>query len=232
MIDFYHYIYKYFKTTIFGVLMLCIYIVAYIDAYVVYANDTYISDSYILEQQMRYTNALYGLDTDISEDTILEEKEISIDDVSDIYNTVKHDFTISIEKLGIDEDLFAFPMTYSIEEYEYVNSKKNDPNMIDFELMDSTDINKWFMIGWHSSWYWTDSSVLKKVFNSLDNLEIGDRVELVRDDGVRIKYDVIHKVIKDLDETISLKNRFYIYTCYPIGTTDQRLIIELKEVKE
>jgi hypothetical protein len=33
-------------------------------------------------------------------------------------------------------------MTYNKKDYDYINSKKSDPNLIDFELIDVTDISK------------------------------------------------------------------------------------------
>jgi sortase (surface protein transpeptidase) len=104
--------------------------------------------------------------------------------------------------------------------------------LIDFELIDVTDISKWFMIWWHSSWYWYDNSYLKNVFSWLDNLKSWDIVELIRDDWIKITYKIKNKEIKKLSDKITLSNKFYIYTCYPIWTNKKRLVIELEEIKK
>ncbi len=228
MIDFYNYIYKYFKLSIIFSLLMLIYIVAYVDGVVVHANNIYISDSYLLEHQLKYTKAMYWLNTDVNIDNI---KNIKILNTDDKYNTVKYNFSLIIDKLGINESLFSFPMTYNVDDYNYVNSKKLDENIVDFELMEVTNLKDWFMIGGHSSGLWFDDSRLKKVFNSLDHLDFNDIIKLKRDDWLEIEYKVIWREIKNLDEKIILKNKFYIYTCYPVGSTDQRLIIELEEIK-
>ena len=142
-----------------------------------------------------------------------------------------YDFNLYIDELWIQEELFTFPITYNLEEYEYINSKKIDQNMIDFELLNTTDLNKGFIIWAHSSGLWTDESKLKKVFNGLEELDIWAEVELKRNDGLSIKYQVKTKSIRELDESLKLSNRYYLYTCYPIWSTDQRLIVELEKIK-
>jgi len=230
MIDYYIYIYKYFKLAIFSSLFMLINIVMYVDGYLVHANNVYISDDYLIEQQMKYTHALYWLDINlnISED-ITNEEEVT--DNNDSINTIGFDFNLYINELWIQEELFTFPLTLDKEKYTYINSKKLDQNMIDFELIDITNLDKGFIIWAHSSWLWTDESKLKKVFNWLEELEIWAEVELKRNDGKIIKYKVKNKEIKELDDTIKISNRYYLYTCYPVGSTDQRLIVELERLK-
>lgn len=214
-----------------------IYIVAYIDGVVVHANNVYISESFAIDQQKKYVKAIYSLQnseikldeikeefTNSSNDNILNQKE-------DKYNTINYDFQLLIEWIGIKENLFTFPMTFNNEDYDYINGKKIDANMIDLELMDVTNINKGFMIGGHSSGLWFDESHLKKVFNNLENFSVWDTLKIIRNDWVEIKYEAISKEIKTLDEKIVLSNRFYIYTCHPVGSNEKRLVIELKEVK-
>lgn len=226
MLDLLNYIYKYFKLAIFSSLFLLINLIVYIDGYVVHANNIYISDTYLLEQQMKYTRAMYGIDSS-SELELNSASEINNLETINIFNTVNYDFNLFIDNLWIDEELFTFPLSYN-NEYDYINSKKTDLNMIDFELIDVTDINKGFIIWAHSSWLWTDDSKLKKVFNWLDQLNIWDEINLKRSDGVIIKYNVKVKSIKNIDEKINLSNRYYLYTCYPVGSTDQRLVVELE----
>jgi len=230
MIDYYIYIYKYFKLAIFSSLFMLINIVMYVDGYLVHANNVYISDDYLIEQQMKYTHALYWLDINlnISED-ITNEEEVT--DNNDSINTIGFDFNLYINELWIQEELFTFPLTLDKEKYTYINSKKLDQNMIDFELIDITNLDKGFIIWAHSSWLWTDESKLKKVFNWLEELEIWAEVELKRNDGKIIKYKVKNKEIKELDDTVKISNRYYLYTCYPVGSTDQRLIVELERLK-
>ena len=248
MIEFYSYIYKQFKLSIVLSLLMLTYIVTYVEGVVAYTNNIYISDSYLLEQQAKQAKAMYGLSN--IEDFKVPENE-SILDIEDKYNTIKYNFSLVIDDIGINEALFAFPMTYNLEDYNYVNSKKLDENIIDkilqgkinkyletgkividFELMEVSNLKEGFMIGGHSSGLWFDDSHLKKVFNSLDQLNFNDKVKLKRDDWLEIEYKVIGREIKDLDEKVTLSNKFYIYTCYPVWSTDQRLIIELQEITE
>ena len=228
MLDFYNYIYKYFKLAIFSSLFMLVNIVAYIDGFVVHANNVYISDNYLLEQQMKYTKAIYWLNIEnkISNDSLLS---INLNNESNKYNSIGYDFSLLIDNLWIMENLFTFPIVFSNEDYEYINSKKIDQNMIDYELLDITNIQKWFIIWAHSSGLWSDKSQLKKVFNSLDELVIWDEIVLKRSDWVNITYLVKEKSIKDLDEKLILSNKLYLYTCYPVGSTEQRLIVELSE---
>jgi len=155
------------------------YIVTYVEGVVAYTNNIYISDSYLLEQQAKQAKAMYGLSN--IEDFKVPENE-SILDIEDKYNTIKYNFSLVIDDIGINEALFAFPMTYNLEDYNYVNSKKLDENIIDFELMEVSNLKEGFMIGGHSSGLWFDDSHLKKVFNSLDQLNFNDKVKLKRDD--------------------------------------------------
>ena len=230
MIDYYIYIYKYFKLAIFSSLFMLINIVMYVDGYLVHANNVYISDDYLIEQQMKYTHALYWLDINLNISEDITNKE-EVTDNNDSINTIGFDFNLYINELWIQEELFTFPLTLDKEKYTYINSKKLDQNMIDFELIDITNLDKGFIIWAHSSWLWTDESKLKKVFNWLEELEIWAEVELKRNDGKIIKYKVKNKEIKELDDTIKISNRYYLYTCYPVGSTDQRLIVELERLK-
>jgi len=225
MVDFYNYIYKYFKLAIITSLLSFVYIIAYID-WVVHANEIHISEDYIIEHQIKYTKAMYG----ISKENFEKKKEVALKANNNKYNTIKYDFSLIIDSIWIKEKLFSFPMTYNLSEYEKIIEKKSNHNMIDFELMEVSNIKEWFVIWWHSSWSWYEKSKLKDVFNQLDLLEKWDIIKLIRNDGVIISYKVKNKDVKKLSEKLELENKYYIYTCYPIWTTEKRLIIELEEL--
>jgi len=226
---FYYYIYKSFKLSVTISLLLLIYIVVYIDWYIAHANNIFISNSYVIDSQIKYTKAMYGL-TDNKKNKDYTNEKINIINIDDKYNTTKHSFNIYIENLGINEPLFTFPMTYNVDDYNLANQEKIDHDMIDFELIDVNNILKWFMIWWHSSGVRYNESKYKNVFSSLDELEIWNIIKLVREDWLVINYRIKNMSIKNLDEKIILSNKFYVYTCYPVGTNKQRLLLELEKI--
>jgi len=207
-------------------------VIFYLLLYVFYVNQTQIFISRDVEHEVskKYVNLMYWFDI---EDKFIKNREINSNInlfEENLYSTINHEFTLNISKLWIREKVFIFPATSSKDEYEEINNKKMDKNLINLEVNDLFDLRKWFLIWWHSSGYFYDKSPIKNIFNSLDFLDVWDQIELIRNDGFIIKYEVEKKNIYDLTQAIP-KKESYIYTCYPIWKNDKRLVFQLKHLQ-
>lgn len=198
--------------------------------YYVEANYVYISKDVEQKLALKYMNLIYWINIDQS---LLSARPIARKDVFDLkdpYSTINHKFTIYIDKLGIKEWMFILDYVQSQEEYSQIKKKKSDGDLVDLEVVNPLDIRHGFLVGGHSSWYLSDPSPLKNIFNSLQYLEIGDQVVLTRDDWVQIVYRIKNRTIKLPTDTIS-RSGFYMFTCYPTGANGHRLVLELEETK-
>lgn len=89
-----------------------------------------------------------------------------------------------------------------------------------------------FLTG-HSSNYWWDDGLFKQVFALLDKLNNGDKIYLGYD-GKTYVYQVEKKIIVQ-PNSIEVLNPgdhsiLSLMTCYPVGTTLNRLIIQAKQI--
>jgi LPXTG-site transpeptidase (sortase) family protein len=85
-----------------------------------------------------------------------------------------------------------------------------------------------FIFG-HSSFYAWKPGNYKEIFKDLNNIEVGDQI-LINSNLSRYIYGVIDKkiVLPDQVEVASqnyTENKLTLMTCWPIGTTDKRLVI-------
>lgn len=216
-------LYRYFKIPIsITTLMLYIFICSY---YYTKANYIYVSPSIEKEIKLKYLKSLYWLKID--EQINVGNSEIKI--FENNTSTINHDFNININKLWLDEKMFILPYIYKKEEWEKIKNYKRDKDLIDFEVVELSNLDKWFLIWGHSSGYLSDKSPYKSIFNSLNYLELWDEVKLKRNDWLIINYIVDKKEIKNVTDKIN-KSWFYLMTCYPTGSNKQRLIISLKKV--
>ncbi|MCL5093865.1 MAG: class E sortase [Patescibacteria group bacterium] len=95
------------------------------------------------------------------------------------------------------------------------------------------EVGNTFIIG-HSSGYFWDNNPYKYVFVLLDKMEIGDTAKIYTNKR-KITYEVIEKKVVDPTQVDVVKQTDEPYltlmTCYPPGTTNQRLIVKMKQTQ-
>lgn len=147
---------------------------------------------------------------------------------SHIYFPAVGTLSFKIAKLGIHEPVFVLPVANSHDEFYALQKSKLDPDSVNMEIADRSDVLEWFLLSWHSSgWSW-DRSRLKNVFNSLGSLDIGDSLSVFASNWDEYDFSVISRKIVSNEEPLPFPNRFYVFTCYPNGTSDKRLVYEFK----
>lgn len=129
---------------------------------------------------------------------------------------------LEIEKIGVLEKMYIYKL------WELDESIKEDKSSPDIEFLDLYNYSSWFTIWWHSSWYYWDNWKDKEIFKHLDQLEKDDKVNLYINNE-KIEFVVIDKDIKK-NFKMSILDTFTIHTCYPVWTTDKRLIVFLKKI--
>lgn len=219
---------KLFKIPIFITINALVYFLLY--NYYVEANYIYISNDILNDTSKKYVNLIYWLNIK-SEKTFFNKVNKDIFNKFDnTFSTINHNLTLYIEKLWIKESMFILDYIKNKDEYLTLSEKKRDKDLIDLEVVNIDDLRSWFLIWGHSSWYLTDKSPYKNIFNSLQFLDIWDELKILRDDWIEIKFKVKTRQILNLKDTIKI-NWFYIFTCYPTWSNSHRLVLELELIK-
>lgn len=132
--------------------------------------------------------------------------------------------SIEIPKLGILQPLYVM----KIGDMQNSLESKPDKDLIDIELQSLYNSNEWYLIGWHSSWYWWDKSERKDIFKNLEKLEIGDSV-IIKFEWTTWKMIETLKVWKrEIWKNLMIpKWNKVIYTCHPYNTSSERLALTL-----
>jgi len=224
--------FRIFKIPIFMVMFSLFYILLYI-FYIQEVKAVYISPSSELSVYNQYAFLAYWKKTapknPTPKRTIYRGEKFHFE--KDIYSSVNQDFILDIPKIGIHEKMFVFSSVSQIDEYKEIDSKKTDKDLIDFELNNLLDLSEGFFIGGHSSGNYWDNSPIKSIFKSLDFLEVWDLVNIVNTRWDLIAFRVKSKNVFNLDQKLDTTKSFYLYTCYPTGSTKQRLVLQLEIIE-
>ena len=129
---------------------------------------------------------------------------------------------IKIERLALNS-----PIVWDVEENDILDQLKN--GVVHYAgTSHPGEGGNIFIVGHSSNYFWIDSAY-NSVFSLLDKLEKGDRVEIKKGDTSYF-YDVLDKKVVNPDEVEVLestnKELLTLMTCWPIGTSLNRLIVQ------
>lgn len=150
---------------------------------------------------------------------IIEEGSIKI-------KPVDTKFGLVIEKLNINAPIVKdVPV---INEKDYLEALKNGIAHASFSGYPNQDNSNVYLFA-HSSYNFWELGKYSSVFNQLHKLNIKDRINLFYE-GKRYVYEVDNKLLMNdfkVDETIyeGFGPSLTLQTCYPAGTTLNRLVI-------
>ena len=140
-------------------------------------------------------------------------------------STKRQNYSLKIEKLGIDTPIVIDVNGNSEEEYN--KSLENGVAHMQGTAKPGEDGN--IVIFGHSSQSPKYLGSYGEIFAGLDNLENGDEIKIVDNNEKEIIYKVSSKDIV-LPSDISVldqnnKNRLTLLTCWPVGSNEKRLVV-------
>jgi LPXTG-site transpeptidase (sortase) family protein len=134
---------------------------------------------------------------------------------------------IKIDKIGVNA-----PIIWNVENDKILDSLKDGVVHYKTSSMPGSRGNV-FLIGHSSNYSWIKSDY-NTIFALLDKLVNGDRIEIFSTDGRIYTYEVVDKKIvkpKNVEILDSTQEEILsVMTCWPIGTSIDRLVIQAKLV--
>lgn len=141
--------------------------------------------------------------------------------------TTAKGYTLSISKLGINEAPII--ETDILDQKRFLSDLKGG---VAHDFCNPGEPCKSVIFG-HSSGFARDISAYKRIFARLNEMEVGDTVDVTRD-GKRYTYKVFKKEIVGPNAVQILRNYNYeeltLFTCWPINTWKQRLVVYTKRI--
>lgn len=130
--------------------------------------------------------------------------------------------SIQIEKIGVNA-----PVIWDVEEERILDFLKD--GVVHYKgTSHPGEGGNIFLVGHSSNYFWIKSDY-NEIFALLDKLSSGDRIEIKRN-GQSYFYDVFQsKVVSPQDVSVldsSQKEILTIMTCWPVGTSLNRLIVQ------
>lgn len=176
-------------------------------------------DSNIKNQDIKFPEISFGSWLSMLSKENSFKKSVNTEQIAYINSVL-----INIPKIWVYQPTFLMKFW----DLSAATSIKSDKDIIDMELNDFFNIDSWFFVWWHSSWYWWDKSDKKEIFKDLEKLNIWDSIflEILTTKGKIVKkYTVKDRIIwKDIKIN---KTDKILYTCYPYNTSSERLILKL-----
>jgi len=139
-----------------------------------------------------------------------------------MYSKDKSENLLLIGKINVSS-----PIIYDVEESDIIEKLKDGVAHYKGTATPGKGGNI-FIVGHSSNYFWVKSDY-NQVFSLLDKLNVGDRIE-IKKDGKSYYYDVFQtKEISPEDVDVlqsSTKEILTLMTCWPVGTSLNRLIVQ------
>lgn len=158
--------------------------------------------------------------------TVSDLPTIKQDSSSSAEEETGAEYTLSIEKIGIEA-----PLVLNVDGNDkdaYIKSLEDGVAHLKYSALPGASGNT--VIFGHSSYYANKPGNYKKIFATLNDLNIDDRIE-IKSTSKTYTYKIVDKLVVKPEETSVVsqdlsKSELTLLTCWPINSTAKRLVIK------